>query len=36
MLVCAANNTPGPTYPSEFSSVFSVAALAPDDDPESF
>ena len=35
MLVCAANNTPGPTYPSEFASVFSVAAR-PGDDPESF
>ena len=33
MLVCAANNRLGPTYPSEFSSVFSVAArqdVAPD------
>lgn len=26
MLVCAVNNLPGPTYPSEYSSVFSVAA----------
>lgn len=26
MLVCAANNMPGPTYPSEFASVLSVAA----------
>jgi subtilisin len=26
MLVCAVNNVPGPTYPSEYSSVFSVAA----------
>lgn len=26
MLVCAVNNSPGPTYPSEYSSVFSVAA----------
>jgi subtilisin len=26
ILVCAANNRPGPTYPSEFASVFSVAA----------
>jgi subtilisin len=26
MLVCAANNRPGPTYPSQFSSVLSVAA----------
>lgn len=25
-LVCAANNRPGPTYPSEFASVYSVAA----------
>jgi subtilisin family serine protease len=28
MLVCAANNRPGPTYPSQFSSVISVAAQA--------
>jgi subtilisin family serine protease len=34
MLVCAANNRPGPTYPSEFASVLSVAAH-PTDDPES-
>jgi subtilisin len=34
MLVCAANNLPGPTYPSEFASVFSVAARK-GDDPES-
>jgi len=27
LLVCAANNVPGPTYPSEFASVVSVAAL---------
>jgi subtilisin family serine protease len=33
MLVCAANNLPGPTYPSQFASVFSVAALE-GDDPE--
>jgi subtilisin family serine protease len=26
MLVCAADNAPGPTYPSEFADVFSVAA----------
>ena len=26
MLVCAANNRPGPTYPSEYASVISVAA----------
>lgn len=32
VLVCAANNLPGPTYPSEFASVVSVAA-APGDDP---
>jgi subtilisin len=33
MLVCAANNMPGPTYPSQFASVFSVAALG-GQDPE--
>ncbi len=32
MLVCAANNVPGPTYPSQFASVFSVAAR-PGGDP---
>jgi subtilisin family serine protease len=26
MLVCAVNNVPGPTYPSEYATVFSVAA----------
>lgn len=26
MLVCAMNNVPGPTYPSQYASVFSVAA----------
>jgi subtilisin family serine protease len=31
MLVCAANNRPGPTYPSEYSSVISVAARVTDD-----
>ncbi|HEY6378274.1 MAG TPA: S8 family serine peptidase [Candidatus Dormibacteraeota bacterium] len=31
MLVCAVNNVPGPTYPSQYSSVFSVAARAGDD-----
>lgn len=31
VLVCAANNQPGPTYPSQFSSVVSVAALAGSD-----
>jgi subtilisin family serine protease len=34
MLVCAANNVPGPTYPSQYSSVVSVAAR-PGDDPYS-
>ena len=32
VLVCAANNVPGPTYPAEFSSVISVAAR-PGNDP---
>lgn len=32
VLVCAANNQPGPTYPSEFASVISVASR-PTDDP---
>jgi subtilisin family serine protease len=32
MLVCAANNLPGPTYPSQFASVISVAAC-PGEDP---
>ena len=32
LLVCAANNVPGPTYPSQFASVVSVAAR-PGDDP---
>lgn len=32
MLVCAANNLPGPTYPAEYASVVSVAAM-PGDDP---
>lgn len=31
VLVCAANNQPGPTYPAEFSSVVSVAARAGED-----
>jgi subtilisin family serine protease len=31
MLICAANNRPGPTYPSEYASVFSVAARVTDD-----
>ena len=31
VLVCAANNTPGPTYPSQFASVVSVAARVTDD-----
>lgn len=30
-LVCAANNVPGPTYPSEFSSVISCASMVTDD-----
>lgn len=32
LLVCAANNLPGPTYPTQFASVVSVAAM-PGDDP---
>lgn len=31
VLVCAANNVPGPTYPSQFASVVSVAARVGDD-----
>jgi subtilisin family serine protease len=31
VLVCAANNVPGPTYPSQFASVVSVAARVTDD-----
>ena len=31
VLVCAANNVPGPTYPSQFASVISVAARITDD-----
>ena len=31
VLVCAANNVPGPTYPSQFASVISVAAQATED-----
>lgn len=31
VLVCAANNVPGPTYPSQFASVISVAARATED-----
>ena len=31
MLVCAANNLPGPTYPSQYASVISVAARAGSD-----
>lgn len=31
VLVCAANNQPGPTYPSQFASVVSVAARVGDD-----
>lgn len=33
VLVCAANNTPGPTYPSPFASVVSVACT-PATDPD--
>lgn len=32
VLVCAANNVPGPTYPSQYAAVISVAAR-PGDDP---
>jgi subtilisin len=32
VMVCAANNVPGPTYPSQYASVVSVAAR-PGDDP---
>jgi subtilisin family serine protease len=32
LLVCAANNQPGPTYPSQYASVVSVAAM-PGEDP---
>ena len=35
MLVCAVNNVPGPSYPSEYASVFSVAAHV-DKDPLHF
>jgi subtilisin len=31
VMVCAANNVPGPTYPSQYASVVSVAARASDD-----
>jgi subtilisin family serine protease len=31
VMVCAANNVPGPTYPSQYASVLSVAARAGDD-----
>lgn len=31
LLVCAANNVPGPTYPSQYASVVSVAAREGDD-----
>jgi subtilisin len=31
VLVCAANNVPGPTYPSQYASVVSVAARVGDD-----
>lgn len=32
VLVCAANNLPGPTYPSQYASVVSVAARAGDEE----
>ena len=32
VLVCAANNLPGPTYPSQYASVISVASRAGSDD----
>jgi subtilisin len=32
LLICAANNVPGPTYPSQYAAVVSVAAR-PGDDP---
>ena len=35
MLVCAVNNVPAPSYPSQFAGVFSVAAYA-GRDPEHF
>jgi subtilisin len=36
MLVCAVNNVVGPTYPSQYASVFSVAARPGNDDPLGF
>lgn len=36
VLVCALDNAPGPTYPSQFSSVVSVAATAAPDDGDPF
>jgi subtilisin len=36
MLVCAINNMPGPSFPAEYSSVFSVASHADVGDPLAF
>jgi subtilisin len=36
MLVCAINNMPGPSFPAEYSSVFSVASHEDVDDPYAF
>lgn len=36
MLVCAINNMPGPSFPAQYSSVFSVASHADSDDPFAF
>ena len=36
MLVCAINNMPGPSFPAEYSSVFSVASHGDVDDPLAF
>ena len=36
MLVCAINNMPGPSFPAEYSSVFSVASHEDVDDPLAF
>ena len=36
MLVCAINNMPGPSFPAQYSSVFSVASHEDADDPMAF
>jgi subtilisin len=36
MLVCAINNMPGPSFPAEYSSVFSVASHQDSEDPFAF